>query len=474
MNVSYIKYLILTVIVIPITYITVNWISDIYSEINCKKVDVGTNNILCMDDLWKNILQIMNIVDFNKSNTEVKIWDYMWKEDNFTEINYYKNGLEENENLNFLSLFNDKEKDALRKWIRIASENNFFTLKFLSVRFASDKNYDYFKGKIIENRNNGKYLYNYSSLLDDNNERQKYNDILLFLKYQNIKSVWYKILKDGLSNIYSGSIKNIETKNTKETPKENFLSKNKDFGEYFKDKKVVELLNKWLVYNNPDVIWIRWSKPYNDNYETISKNINNYSQDWDIAFFMICFFHWDEDCKTYSKWIEKVQSNINIYLEWEKKKTVKKEEKKNETGKLWVTSYNPECNQTKGWVKWADWLCRAKEYSPCAVWSNRWKTEWLCWNPCIWATWVDLCKLVEEWERPIAVGQDMKHLKWKKVIAQCFKNWKPFEDERCNWEFIVLDHKHERFSQTVDIFFMNRKDNIGQVDMVLTEVKSPL
>lgn len=126
---------------------------------------------------------------------------------------------------------------------------------------------------------------------------------------------------------------------------------------------------------------------------------------------------------------------------------------------LTVTSYNPDCRQTKGGVLGEDGLCHSVDWRPCAF-RNGAET---CGNPCVGHGNVNLCTMKRNGIRPIAVTQDLPELSGKIVFAECWKDGKRFYDARCNGPFLVHDYKHERFMGSVDIFMMNRSENIGAV-----------
>ena len=134
-----------------------------------------------------------------------------------------------------------------------------------------------------------------------------------------------------------------------------------------------------------------------------------------------------------------------------------------QTSSLWVTSYNPDCRQTKGGVLGEDGICYSVFWRPCKFRPGKEN----CGNPCYGASGENLCTLRNKGIRPIAVGQDMPHLLGRTVIAECWKNGKRFDDPRCNGPFVVHDYKHKRYKKTVDIFMMSEDENIGAVEMVL-------
>ena len=82
-------------------------------------------------------------------------------------------------------------------------------------------------------------------------------------------------------------------------------------------------------------------------------------------------------------------------------------------------------------------------------------------DPCVGAGLVDLCQRAREGGRTIALSQDL--------VGRA--PWKPFhyhdvvrltsDVPQCNGEFMVEDTMNARYNNRGDIFFMDRKDNVG-------------
>jgi len=242
--------------------------------------------------------------------------------------------------------------------------------------------------------------------------------------------------------------------------------------------KTIFVINKARNYeNNIDLIAKRWAKGNeNNSYYQISQSLDEYQTDYEILNYLKCVNFSNRLCNDFigkEKLVERVDYFIKTTIEEKRISDIlaREEEAKKiyskKTKKLHVTSYNPECHQTKGGVMNQETgECYATTKYPCAIGSNKGKTEGLCGNPFIAATGENMFDLLQSGVKPIAVTQNLARLKGKTVYLKCYdKKGEEVFDERCNGTFKVVDYKHERFADSVDLFFVERKDNIGSVNV---------
>ena len=110
-------------------------------------------------------------------------------------------------------------------------------------------------------------------------------------------------------------------------------------------------------------------------------------------------------------------------------------------------------------------------------------------TPCVaGGTSMNVCKMAESGERPIALSQEL--VAWSTLGKirkglNCGKGCLTFEagdkiilesedkDPRCNGEFTVSDTLNARFRNRGDIFMLDRKDNIScRADVYQAQLKS--
>jgi len=243
-------------------------------------------------------------------------------------------------------------------------------------------------------------------------------------------------------------------------------------------RDVFDVLNQSLYYkNNIELLAKRWTKENMDvPYLELMSDEDKYQADENIKKYLICINISTALCEN-MEGQSILENNIIEYVSTKRDEKIKEKfdneleeamkKLPNRIGKLWVTSYNPRCEQTKGGVMGEDGACYGTESMPCAIGSNKGKTSGLCGNPYISATGHNMKDMINEGKRPIAVTQELGFLKGKEVFLKCYskRTGEEVYDGRCNGYFTVYDTKHKRFTNSVDLFFENKSDNIGGVDV---------
>lgn len=146
---------------------------------------------------------------------------------------------------------------------------------------------------------------------------------------------------------------------------------------------------------------------------------------------------------------------------------LKSKEEHIEQGQVYFTTYNGECNQTKGGVISNDGNCYGSKTAPCAVGKNAGNTSGLCGSPFSTVTGANLKEMYLKGENPIALTRDLiegdpstgycsKNCPfkfWDKVLVTPVNNWqKPYTA-------IVVDAKAKKFIAGGDQFHLDKKNN---------------
>jgi len=140
---------------------------------------------------------------------------------------------------------------------------------------------------------------------------------------------------------------------------------------------------------------------------------------------------------------------------------------KNKEGLAYFTTYNGECNQTKGGVIGKDGNCYGTKTAPCAVGKNAGNTSGLCGSPVSTVTGANLKELYEKGENPIALTRDL--IEGDPSTGYCskdcpFKFWdrvlvSPVDNWQQPYTAILVDAKAKRFKNGGDQFHLDRKNN---------------
>jgi len=266
---------------------------------------------------------------------------------------------------------------------------------------------------------------------------------------------------------------NVESKIMDYVTEKNTISNYNYLYKISTDPTIISVLHKSFDYeNNIPLLAKRWGiDNINTSYSDIVRDPNQYQTNEKIIKYLTCINQTISLCSDYEG--KKILlGNINNFValrtdelaqvasEKETEEIIKTMNEK--TKPLTVTSYNPECSQTKGGIMGKDGYCYGTKKAPCAVGNNKGKTSGLCGNPYIGAKGHNLKFMLESGIKPIAVTQDMQDLIGSKVYLKCYdKNGQESYDERCSGYFTVYDYKHDRFQNSVDVF-INEKDENGR------------